>query len=83
MTTVTTNGTVRISDAETPFLNELRHELDTYPDCENDDALDALYWSLRGMPDVLVMREDEEELPVPGINTKAQEVHPYCSLARK
>lgn len=76
------NGTVRISDAETPFLNELRHELDTYPDCENDDALDALYWSLRGMPDVLVLRDDEE-LPAPGVNKKVQQVHPYCSLGRK
>jgi len=77
------NGTVRISDAETPFLNELRHELDTYPDCENDDALDALYWSMRGMPDVLVMKDNEEELPAPGANKKAQEAHPYCSLAVK
>ena len=76
------NGTVRISDAETPFLNELRHELDTYPDCEYNDALDALYWSLRGMTDVLVLR-DEEQLPEPGVNKKVQQIHPYCSLGRK
>ena len=77
------NGTVRISDAETPFLNELRHELDTYPDCKHDDALDALYWSLRGMPDVLMLRDNEEELPAPIVNKKVKQVHPYCSLGRK
>lgn len=47
------NGMVRISDAETPFLQELRRELDTYPFCEYDDALDALYYAMAGMPDVL------------------------------
>ena len=77
------SGTLRISDAETPFLNELRHELDTYPDCENDDALDALYWSTRGMPDVFVLRDNDDQLPVPGANKKEQQVHPYCSLGRK
>ena len=77
------NGTVRISDAETPFLNELRHELDTYPDCENDDALDALYWSLRAMPDVLVLREDEEELPAPGAHKRKRQVSPFVGFGRK
>lgn len=76
------NGTVRISDAETPFLNELRHELDTYPDCENDDALDALYWSLRGMPDVLVMR-DNEELPAPVVvKRRRRQPSPFVALGR-
>ena len=77
------NGTVRISDAETPFLNELRHELDTYPDCENDDALDALYWSLRGMSDVLVLRKDEEELPTPGVDKRKQQLSPFVAFGRK
>ena len=77
------NGTVRISDAETPFLNELRHELDTYPDCENDDALDALYWSLRAMPDVLVLRKDEEELPTPGVDKRKQQLSPFVAFGRK
>jgi hypothetical protein len=77
------NGTVRISDAETPFLNELRHELDTYPDCENDDALDALYWSMRGMPDVLVMRDNEDELPKPEtINRRKKQPSPFMAFGR-
>jgi hypothetical protein len=59
------NGMIRVSDADTPFLNELRHELDLYPNCTHDDALDALYWALRGMPDVLVLHDEEESLPEP------------------
>ena len=57
------SGMVRISDAETPFLNELRKELDMYPMSKHDDALDAVYWALRGMPDVLVMPTPKEDLP--------------------
>jgi len=47
------NGMIKISDAETPFLNELRNELDSFPFSEHDDAMDALYCAARGMPDVL------------------------------
>ena len=57
------NGTVRISDAETPFLRELRNELDSYPNNAHDDALDAVYYALRVIPDVLVMPQIKEELP--------------------
>jgi len=57
------NGTVKISDAETPYLLELRRELDNYPLNDKDDAMDALYWALRGMPDVLVMKDPGEGLP--------------------
>lgn len=52
------NGVIKISDADTPFLNELRKEMQTYPDCDHDDALDAVYTALRTMPHVLVMRDD-------------------------
>lgn len=68
------SGMVRISDAETPFLVELRKELDMYPMSRYDDALDALYWALRGMPDVLVMPRDEDELPL--LKPKKRE-HPF------
>lgn len=54
------SGMVRVSDAETPFLNELRKELDMYPLSKHDDALDAVYWALRGMPDVLHMPNVKE-----------------------
>jgi predicted phage terminase large subunit-like protein len=57
------SGQVRISNADTPFLHELRKELDTYPLCRYDDALDALYYALIGMKDVLSTPAIEDELP--------------------
>jgi len=73
-------GRVRISDAETPFLNALRHELNTYPNNKNDDCMDAVYWALRGMPDVLQMPQEEEELPRTRREKKKQ--NPLIELGR-
>ena len=64
------SGQVRISDAETPFLTELRKELDTYPNCKNKDALDALYYALMGIQDVLSHPINEEELPAFDVKEK-------------
>ena len=72
------SGMIRISDAETPFLAELRKELDLYPFCKYDDALDALYWACRGMPDVLVVEEDEED-ELPSIERRRKEKEKYRS----
>jgi predicted phage terminase large subunit-like protein len=74
------SGMVRISDAETPFLVELRKELDMYPMCRYDDALDALYWALRGIPEVLRMPVDDDELPVYGPKEKKE--NPYVGAFR-
>src|SRR3990170_1740525 len=74
------NGTVRISDAETPFLAELRRELDEYPNSAHDDALDALYWALRGIPDVLSMPRFDADLPPPV--RKQRQRNPFMALAR-
>jgi hypothetical protein len=57
------NGMVRISDAESDFLNELRKEMDMYPLSTFDDALDAVYWALRLLPDVLKMPRADQALP--------------------
>jgi predicted phage terminase large subunit-like protein len=57
------SGQVRISNAESPFLNELRKELNTYPLCRYDDALDALYYALLGIKDVLSVPSIEAEIP--------------------
>jgi hypothetical protein len=74
------NGMVRISDADTPFLVELRRELDNYPLCDHDDALDGVYWALRGMPEVLSMPRDMEgELPM-NMPWKKKITNPYVSL---
>ena len=80
------SGRVRISDAETKFLSALRHFLNVYPNVsEHDpgyDAADAVYWALRGMPDVLVMPKPEEELP-PFFRTKKETSNPFSGLAEQ
>jgi predicted phage terminase large subunit-like protein len=71
-------GQVRISDAETPFLTELRKELNTYPDCKYKDALDAIYWAMRGVEDVLSRPIDEGELV--SYKKKEKVENPYLEL---
>jgi len=75
------SGMVKISDADTPFLNALRKELSDYPSGRHDDTLDAVYWALRGMPDVLTGEKIfSEELPTMGDRKKTES--PWASLAR-
>jgi predicted phage terminase large subunit-like protein len=76
------NGIVRVSDADTPFLNELRRELDNYPEHTHDDALDALYYALRAMPDVLSLPRAQEELPMPHWKREKQR-NPILAFGRK
>lgn len=78
---VLASGLVKISDANTPFLNALRKELSDYPNGRHDDTLDAVYWALRGMPDVLMgERVFAEELP--GGKPREKRVSPWTSLAK-
>ncbi len=74
------SGMVRISDAETPYLVELRRELDGPETAQYDDAKDALYYALRGIPDVLVMPVDDDELPKYGRKEKKE--NPYIGAYR-
>jgi len=74
------SGMVRISDAETPFLNELRKELDMYPMSKHDDALDALYWALRGMPDVLQVPRELDEIRLPDDTIKRKKRNPFAEV---
>lgn len=76
------NGTIKVSDAESPFLNELRRELNDYPQSPHDDALDAVYYALRLMPDVLRMPEIGDELPQPW-DRKRKQIHPAFAFVRK
>lgn len=64
------SGLVKISDAETPYLRELRKELDMPESARYDDARDALYWALRGIPDVLTIPADDDGLPGFGVKKK-------------
>lgn len=57
------NGTLRISNESTPFLDELRKEMDTYPANAHDDALDAVYWACRAIPEVFQIARVDTGLP--------------------
>lgn len=72
------NGAIRISDAQTPFLNELRDELERYPMCDHDDALDSVYYALRMMPDVLSMPSASNDLPP--IGQRQSKRNPFLSI---
>jgi hypothetical protein len=60
-------GRVRISTAETKFLNALRSFLNRYPAVSQHDpgwdAADAVYLALWGMPDTLLMPDTDREFP--------------------
>ena len=56
------DGTVKISSADTPFLNALRRLFDKFYDLDPKhdyafDAFDAVYHALRNMPEVLMTHE--------------------------
>lgn len=61
------NGTVKISSADTPFLNALRRLLDKFYDLDpkhdySFDAGDAVFHALQNMPDIL--RVEEAGIPI-------------------
>lgn len=89
------NGTIRISDENTPALNMLRTSLDNYPN-SNLDVLDALYWVTQGAADALVVQDlMNAELPYPGDSQRRRRwddadykgfgkaPNPYVSLGRR
>ncbi len=76
------NGTIKLSDANTPFLNELRKEMRQFPESTHDDCLDAVYWLVFGMLDVLVMPETPKNGILPAQN-KVVSRNPYVSLGRR
>lgn len=58
------NGTVRISSADTPFLNAVRRLFDKFYDLEPKhdyafDAGDAIFHALRNMPEILTIETSE------------------------
>lgn len=75
------NGTLRISDAETPFLNELRRELDGYPNVDHDDCIDAVYYACRMIPEVFVM--PVENLEIKEFIKKKRERNPFLALGSR
>jgi predicted phage terminase large subunit-like protein len=75
------NGRVRISDANTPFLNELRKEMRLFPNTPHDDAMDAVYWALTAIMDVLQMPKAGSSLP--GTLLELKKPNPFNSFARR
>ncbi len=74
------SGLVKISDADTPFLRALRKELADYPNGRHDDTLDAVYWALRGMPDVLTGQSVFDEITVG--KPRERGINPFAVLAK-
>ncbi|MCK4829325.1 hypothetical protein KA005_77090, partial [bacterium] len=69
------NGKILISDGETPFLAFLRKSLRKYPQGFKD-LIDAVYWSVRGMPEVLVLVKPRDRIPEAVIIAR-QKDNPY------
>jgi hypothetical protein len=63
------NGTVLILEKNDPYLNLVRDGLTNFADLNDAhaddrlDALDALYHAVKGIPEVLVGKRFDEELP--------------------
>lgn len=55
------DGTIKISDADTPFLNALRRLFDKFHDLDPTDyafdVADSVFHALKNMPDVLVKKD--------------------------
>lgn len=77
------NGTVLVSDADTPYLNALRRALDDFPD-GNNDIRDGLYWLLHVFPGALVVPEAEKVVDLRKRRREAEENrHPAYAFGRK
>jgi hypothetical protein len=74
------NGTILISDGNTPFLNFLRKNLRLYPDYHKD-AIDAVYWATRGMPEILQLHNKRnDKLPAAQAMNQMRE-NPFHAFA--
>jgi phage terminase large subunit-like protein len=74
------SGIVKISDADTPFLNALRKEMRQYPNSRTLDCMDAVYWALRMIPEVLKM-ETRDAMPIFG-EAKQEKVYDFTVFGR-
>jgi hypothetical protein len=81
------NGLIVISNADNPYLNELRYELDNYlgkNSIANDDAIDALYDLVCVMPDAVQVPINTEDFEFPQVyNDNVPKRNPFCSLGKK
>jgi len=81
------NGTVLISDRDDPYLNAVRNALDNFSELDDRgaddrlDVLDAFYHAVKGMPEVLVGKRFDEELP--SIFKKQKFPHPLAGRSNR
>lgn len=68
-------GRVKVSSAETPFLQAFRDEWVRWPYGEHDDTLDAVYWMLQVAKHHMVVEEEGE-------SQKREKVNPFAELGR-
>ncbi len=76
------NGMVKISDADTPYLNALRKSLREFPH-GNMDVLDALFGFLKTVPDVLMIPDNEGTLPSMQRRKKEKKRNPFLALGKR
>lgn len=72
------NGTILISDGDTPALQFLRKCLRKYPQYFKD-PIDAVYWAVRGMPEVLRLEKPKDRLPR-SLRSKKKSTNPWLSV---
>lgn len=81
------NGTILISDRDDKFLNLVRDALDNFSELDDRraddrlDVLDAFYHAVKGIPEVLVGKRFDEELP--SIFKKQKQPHPLAGRHKR
>jgi hypothetical protein len=73
------NGMVKISDNETPFLNELRKALREWPNGSLDE-IDAVYALTKVFPEALVTPNNDDTLDSLERKPRTMERNPFCAF---
>ena len=76
-------GIVRISDADTPFLNALRKSFDDYPDggVAADDIRDAVYWLCKAFPEIWDVPDPNDEIEEVYYKDREKKSNPFKAFA--
>lgn len=72
-------GMIKISDADTPFLNSLRKALREWPNGSLDE-IDALYSFAKTVPDVLIIPNTSDSLPDFSPRARKKRDNPFAHI---
>ena len=75
-------GKIMVSDADTPFLNDLRKALWEFPH-GNLDVLDAVFGISKTIPDVLVVDRIPDDRDLPSAKKKKKHKNPFGSFGAR